>query len=94
MIASSDLNHYENEKTTQEKDQLVIEVMLKLDETKLAEVVGKHRVSMCGFAPNYIMLVAIKYLGAKQAELVAHTTSASTSGDFDKVVGYAGMIFS
>ncbi len=93
VVISSDLNHYEDEKTTREKDQKAISAMLELDETKLAGMVKKYDVSMCGFAPAYVGLVAIKLLGAKSADLMDHTTSALVSGDYDRVVGYAGMIF-
>jgi len=38
------------------------------------------------------MLVAAKLLGASKAELVKYGTSGDASGDFDRVVGYAGML--
>jgi MEMO1 family protein len=38
------------------------------------------------------MLTAMRALGAKQAKILAHATSAEVSGDYDWVVGYAGAI--
>ena len=38
------------------------------------------------------MLVAGNILQAGEATLVRYATSAETSGDFDRVVGYAGVI--
>jgi AmmeMemoRadiSam system protein B len=38
------------------------------------------------------MLTAAKRLGAMHAELVQYATSAEVSGDYDTVVGYAGIV--
>jgi AmmeMemoRadiSam system protein B len=47
---------------------------------------------MCGVAPTITMLKAVKGLGAKKAELLRYTNSGEVSGDFNEVVGYAGLI--
>jgi len=47
---------------------------------------------MCGYLPTAIMLYAAKYLGAREAKIIKYTTSAEISGDYDYVVGYAGVI--
>jgi len=60
----------------------------------LEKTVRENHISMCGFGPAYIMLVAVKKLGAAKARLIEHTTSGRKSGDLLRVVGYAGMIFS
>ncbi len=38
------------------------------------------------------MLYAAKELGAKEARLIKYATSGEISGDFEKVVGYAGIV--
>ena len=38
------------------------------------------------------MLVAAKILGATNAELIKYSNSGETSGDYDNVVGYAGIL--
>jgi MEMO1 family protein len=38
------------------------------------------------------MLIAMRDLGAKQAELVRYATSGDITGDREEVVGYAGLI--
>jgi hypothetical protein len=38
------------------------------------------------------MLFAAKALGAQSARLVKYSTSAEVSGDYDHVVGYAGIV--
>jgi AmmeMemoRadiSam system protein B len=60
----------------------------------LLDVIRDEDISMCGFAPTVAMLVAAKELGARQARLIRHATSADTGGDRDSVVGYAGIIVS
>jgi MEMO1 family protein len=47
---------------------------------------------MCGFAPAVAMLTACKDLGASGGRLIRYSTSGDVSGDFDRVVGYAGIV--
>lgn len=91
ILASSDLNHYEDQKTTLRKDQLAIDEVLGLDPRELWRVVEELDVSMCGFIPTTTMLIAAKQLGAAHAELIKHATSGDINGDYSHVVGYAAM---
>lgn len=93
IVASSDLNHYEDQQTTLTKDQWVIDRMLALDPDGLYDEVSQRDVSMCGFVPATVTLAACRTLGATRATLIRHTTSADVSGDTDTVVGYAGIRF-
>jgi AmmeMemoRadiSam system protein B len=92
IIASSDMNHYENDAVTRVKDHKAIERMLALDARGLFDVVMREDISMCGFGPAVVMLTAAKRLGATSAELVKYATSGDVSGDRDMVVGYAGVV--
>ncbi len=92
IIASSDMTHYESQESARRKDMIAIDAVLKLDEKKLVEAVSEFDISMCGFAPTAIMLVAAKELGATKARLVKYQTSGDASGDYSAVVGYAGLI--
>jgi len=92
VIASSDMNHYENDATTRVKDGKAIDRILALDPRGLYDVVHRQDVSMCGFGPTIAMLTAAKRLGATRAELVKYATSGDISGDRDMVVGYAGIV--
>jgi hypothetical protein len=47
---------------------------------------------MCGFIPTTVVLIAARELGARRVELVRYGNSGETSGDYDRVVGYAGAI--
>jgi AmmeMemoRadiSam system protein B len=94
LLTSSDLNHYEDEATTETKDRKAIEQLLGLDACGLYDTCRNEDISMCGLGPAVAMITALKALGAKKSELVKHATSADVSGDRDAVVGYAGMLFS
>jgi AmmeMemoRadiSam system protein A len=50
-------------------------------------------ISMCAHGPAVCLISAAKELGANTAELVKYQTSGDTTGDYDAVVGYAGIIF-
>jgi MEMO1 family protein len=92
MVASSDLNHYEDDETTRMKDHKAIRTILALDPQGLYQTVINESISMCGFGPAVAMLTAAKLLGATKAELVQYATSAETSGDKEMCVGYAGIV--
>ena len=92
IVASSDMNHYENDAVTRIKDHKAIDRMLALDARGLFEVVMKEEISMCGFGPTVVTLTATKRLGATSAELIKYATSGDVSGDRDMVVGYAGVV--
>lgn len=92
LIASSDMNHYEPDAITREKDRKAIERILALDPAGLQEVLTREHSTMCGYGPTIAMLVAARMLGATSAELVKYATSGDISGDRDSVVGYAGIL--
>jgi MEMO1 family protein len=92
IIASSDMNHYESDAVTRVKDRMAIERVLALDARGLWEVVMNEGISMCGFGPAVVMLTAAKLLGATSATLIKYATSGEVSGDYDSVVGYAGIV--
>ena len=92
IIASSDMNHYEDDSTTRVKDHKAIDQILELDPRGLYETVMSESISMCGFGPAVAMLIAANRLGAQKADLVQYATSGDVSGDRETVVGYAGIV--
>jgi len=92
IVASSDMNHYESDAITRVKDHKAIERVLAMDARGLWEVVMNEDITMCGFGPTIVMLTAAKLLGATSATLVKYATSGDVSGDYEAVVGYAGII--
>ena len=94
LLTTSDLNHYESDGVTRVKDAKAIEQLMARDARGLYDTCMREEISMCGLGPAVAMLAALSELGAQKAELVRHATSADVSGDMDRVVGYAGMVFS
>ncbi len=92
IVASSDMNHYEDDATTRVKDRKAVEKMLALDAPGLYETIINESISMCGFGPTVTMLTAARLMGAQKAELVQYATSGDVSGDRQTVVGYAGIV--
>lgn len=93
VIASTDMTHYEPQKTAERKDQKVIDAALKLDEKMLYSTVEGLQVSMCGYGPAVAAITAVKELGARKGRLLCYKTSGDVTGDQSTVVGYASMIF-
>lgn len=92
MVASTDMTHYRSRATASRQDHLALEQITALNPEGLYRTVVEHQISMCGFIPTTITLVAALELGATRAELVRYSDSGEASGDTDRVVGYAGLI--
>lgn len=91
-IASTDMNHYEDDAVTRVKDARAIERILALDSRGLFDTVRGEGISMCGYAATTAMLVAMRELGATEARLVRYATSADAGAGREQVVGYAGIV--
>lgn len=92
IVASSDMSHYVSAEEAEKKDRQAIRRILALDAKGLYETVRDEGISMCGFGPAVAMLTACKALGATRAELIRYANSGAVSGDFEQVVGYAGVV--
>jgi AmmeMemoRadiSam system protein B len=92
VIASTDMNHYESDALTRRKDQRAIARILALDPRGLFDTVREDGNTMCGYAATVAMLIAMRDLGAAEAQLVRYATSGDVTGDRDEVVGYAGVV--
>jgi AmmeMemoRadiSam system protein B len=91
LVASSDMTHYESAEVASRKDHLAIDQVLKLSPEGLYHVVIDEDISMCGFSPAVAVLTACRDLGATAGKLIRYANSGDVSGDYDRVVGYAGM---
>jgi AmmeMemoRadiSam system protein B len=92
IVASSDMSHYERAEVAKEKDFKAISCILELDAEGLYKTVRAYGITMCGFGPAVAMILAARKLGAASAELIKYANSGEVSGDYDQVVGYAGII--
>jgi len=94
VVASSDMSHYVSDSVARRLDQKAIDMIIALDPEGLYRTVKKDGISMCGVIPVTTMLFTALILEAKKAELIKYMTSGEVSGDYDYVVGYAGVIVS
>jgi len=92
LLASSDLNHYEPAKVSEQKDARALEAVTALDGEELLARCKRERISMCGRAPAATVLAAARALGAERADVVDYRHSGWVSGDNARVVGYAGVV--
>lgn len=94
FMISSDMNHFAGEAETHRLDELALAQIDRLSAHGLLETVREHQISMCGVLPAVIVMQTLKRLGKlSTAQRVGYTTSAETSGDSGRVVGYAGVLF-
>jgi AmmeMemoRadiSam system protein B len=92
LVASSDMNHYEDAAVTKAKDGLALDQIERLDGEQLLAVTARHQVSMCGRVPSAAVLHAARLLGATRADVVHRSHSGMVTGDDVRVVSYAGVI--
>lgn len=90
IVASTDMNHYENHEKTIEKDGKIIEAIKKLDLDTMYNAIRQYNISMCGYGA---VATAIS-IGFKKVEIIEHTTSGEKSGDYHAVVGYLSGVLS
>ncbi len=94
IVVSSDMSHYLPHEEARRMDAMALEKIAALDPEGLYAVVRERNISMCGVLPMTLGLHAARELGAASAELIAYATSGEASGDYARVVGYAGAVVS
>lgn len=92
LVASTDMSHYVSAKDAERLDKMALDRVLAIDPEGLYEVVEQNDISMCGYLPTTVVLAAARALGAKSARLARYGNSGEASGDFERVVGYAGVV--
>jgi AmmeMemoRadiSam system radical SAM enzyme/AmmeMemoRadiSam system protein B/AmmeMemoRadiSam system protein A len=93
LLISSDMNHFASDAETRRLDALALSALERGDPDALHETVTRHNISMCGVLPAVIVLETLRLLGRfRRAERVGYATTADTTGDKSRVVGYAGML--
>jgi len=92
IVVSSDMSHYVTANRAKAQDAKALERIEQLDPVGLYRTVREHNISMCGVMPMTLGLAAALEFGATRARVEAYATSGDVSRDFDRVVGYAGVI--
>jgi len=94
LIVSSDMNHFASEEITRRVDRIALDAIATLDPQHVWETIQTNQISMCGIVPLAFVMQTLKLLGRlNECIPTGYTTSAERSGDFGRVVGYAGMLF-
>lgn len=91
IVASSDFSHYVPEEKAKTDDLWAIEPLATLDTKEFYRRIAERRVTACGYGPITAMVTACAGLGATKGTLVRYATSGEMSGDYARVVGYAGI---
>jgi len=91
LLASTDMSHQESRETARKKDFMAISKIEALDAYGLYKTVKENNISMCGFQAVTAALEASRILGADKVELVKYQDSGEATGDYSRVVGYAGI---
>ncbi len=92
IVASTDMSHYIPKALAEQRDRQAIAAIEELDPEGLLTVIRRDRITMCGDHPTAAALVAAKALGAVRGHLLQYATSGDVSGDYQQVVGYAGLL--
>ncbi len=93
VIASSDMNHYEDAKTTKEKDMKVLAALKSFDISLFYSRIDEYNDSMCGYGPvATAALFAIKN-NFKKTKILDYSNSGVATKDFSAVVAYASIGF-
>ena len=91
IVASSDMSHYLEDSEARATDRLALAPLAAADPRGLYETVRTHGITMCGYVPATVALVAARALGATRATVVGYATSADAGAGRDRVVGYAAV---
>ena len=94
VVVSSDMNHFAGDAETRELDALALAQLERLDAEGLFQTCHQHHISMCGMLPAVVTMLALTELGLLgSCRRIGYGTSADTTGDTSRVVGYAGLAF-
>ena len=92
LVASSDLSHFYTDEQARRLDSDMLEQVANFDPQGVIRIEDEGRAFACGRAAIATMLVAARGLGADQVEIVGYGTSADTTGDTQRVVGYGAAV--
>lgn len=98
LIISSDMNHFANDETTRRVDRIALDAIHRAVAEQNPDfalrTIYEQQISMCGIVPAVFVMETLRQLGKlDRVEETGYTTSAETSGDSSRVVGYAGLVF-
>ena len=75
------MSHYLEDGAARATDRLALAPLAAADPRGLYDAVRAHGISMCGYIPATVALVAARALGATRASVVGYATSADAGAD-------------
>ncbi|MEM2122309.1 MAG: AmmeMemoRadiSam system protein B [Candidatus Bathyarchaeia archaeon] len=93
VIASSDMTHYEPQRSAERKDKIALNMIESLNVEGLYKVIEMENISMCGYGPVAALMHYAKSSGVEKASIEAYRTSGDVTRDLGAVVGYASAVF-
>jgi AmmeMemoRadiSam system radical SAM enzyme/AmmeMemoRadiSam system protein B/uncharacterized protein (TIGR00296 family) len=94
LVISSDMNHFADDEENRRRDALALKVLKSKDAKRLIDTCRSESISMCGVIPAALVLETLKALETPfKVEQLSYDTSAKTSQDTSRVVGYAACRF-
>lgn len=92
IIASTDLNHYDNQETTTYLDEKVIKSVENMDMKRMVKDIIDYDITMCGYGPVITATCYSRLQDADSSIVLNHATSGDAFGDYDSVVGYMSAV--
>ncbi len=91
IIASTDMSHYYPDETTRKMDRLTLDLLEKKDSSRLLREMELKNSELCGEAAVLTVLEIAKLMGKPEVQLLRYSTSADSTGDKARVVGYGAL---
>lgn len=93
LVISSDMNHFATDDENRMLDEQALAALETLDPHGAFDTIMEKRISMCGLRPAVIVMETLKrWNRLGKAVRTGYATTADTTGDKSRVVGYAGML--
>jgi AmmeMemoRadiSam system protein B/AmmeMemoRadiSam system protein A len=93
FVISSDMNHFAADEENRRLDEEALAALESLDPKQAFDTIMDKRISMCGIRPAVIVMETLKrWNRLNKAVRTGYATTADTTGDKSRVVGYAGML--
>ncbi|MFA5260594.1 MAG: AmmeMemoRadiSam system protein B [Candidatus Omnitrophota bacterium] len=92
VVVSSDMSHYHDDTTARDKDRKTIQAIENLALDDFWTKTNSRDMEMCGSHPVTAALFLARKRGLKP-QVLKYANSGDVSGDKDRVVGYASIMF-
>lgn len=89
LVASSDLSHFYSQAIAESLDREILRQVSAFDPAGVFTTEEQGLGFACGRGAIAAALWAARDLGADTVKILKHSTSGETTGDYDRVVGYA-----